>query len=96
MMTLREAIQRINTFDGDHGFYVAAHESLCADTAVAVFEISEDQFRKPATEMKLLIDVWDAAEVLKGLEQLLNRQLERWPNQEEVLHRFIIYLKNDA
>jgi hypothetical protein len=96
-MTLRDALQRLDALDGEDALYMRASEQLSLDSEVTVVAFSEDESTTTVPPgMKLLMDVGHAAETMKGLEQLLRHQLGRWPDQQELLERFMTYLKNDA
>ena len=93
-MTLREVLERIDTFPRDASVYTANTADL--DAAALVHQAEDDDPPDQMNGMPLVMDVWHVKETLDGLRSLLRQQTGEAPSQAQLFDRYLVYLKNDA
>ena len=94
-MTLREILERIDSFPPDAGVYMADAGDLGAAALVREAEGGDDPPDR-LDGMPLVMDVWHVRDTLEGLRNLLRRQDGAAPSQDQLFERFLVYLKRDA
>ena len=93
-MTLRDVLERIDTFPRDASVYMADTADL--DAAALVHQAGDDDPPERMDGMLLVMDVWHVKETLDGLRSLLRQQTGEAPSQAQLFDRYLVYLKNDA
>ena len=94
-MTLREVLERIDTFPPDASVYMASAADL--DAAALVHDSEDDDPPEQMNGMPNVMDVWHVKEILDGMRSLLREHNGGVvPSQEQLFARFLVYLKNDA
>ena len=93
-MTLREVLERIDTFSPEASVYMADGANFDAPALVHLAEDDDPPDRMDG--MPLVMDVWRVKETLDGLRNLLGQQNGATPSQGELFDRYLEYLKNDA
>jgi hypothetical protein len=96
-MTLREVLLNIKSFEDDATVFVTIQRPVTLISAAAVATLEEDDGVPPeVADMEELMDIWHVRDILAGIERLKRDELGRCASQEELLDRFMLYLKNDA
>jgi hypothetical protein len=93
-VTLREVLERIDTFSPEASVYMADTANL--DAPALVHEVEDDDPPERMDGMPLVMDVWHVKETLDGLRNLLRQQSGVVPSQIQLFDRYLAYLKDDA
>ena len=93
-MTLREVLERIDTFAPEASVYMANTSDL--DAIAFVHETGDDDPPERVDGMPLVMDVWQVRETVDGLRSLLREQSGADPSQGDLFDRFLDYLANNA
>ena len=93
-VTLREVLERIDTFPRDASVYMANATDL--EATALVHQAEDDDPPARMDGMPLVMDVWHVKETLDGLRSLLRQQTGEAPTQAQLFDRYLVYLKNDA
>ena len=93
-MTLREILERIDTFSPEASVYMA--DTTDVDATALVHQAEDDDPPERMDGMPLVMDVWHVKETLDGLRSLLRQQTGEAPSQAQLFDRYLVYLKNDA
>ena len=94
-VTLREVLERIDTFPREASVYMADTADL--EAATLVYQAEDDDDPPDQMDgMPLVMDVWHVKETLDGLRSLLRQQTGEAPSQAQLFDRYLVYLKNGA
>ena len=93
-MTLRELLERIDTYSPEGSVYMADSANL--DASALVHQAEDDDPPDRMDGMPRVMDVWQVKEALDGLRNLLGQQSGVAPSQIQLFDRYLAYLKNDA
>jgi len=90
-MTLGQLIRSIATIEDELTIFVG-HGEITEHSEIALVDLDTGQ---EPNEMRELIDVWHAREILNGVSTL-NPELKDKTAEGKLIDRFIEYLRNDA